>query len=115
MPSKRSDWLLGNIEPLLLYLINEQPMYGYQIIKELEKRSEGYFSFKEGTLYPVLHRLEKEGLIRGEWRVLESGRQRKYYNITDKGLEVLEERRGQWPKFFAAVAMITRLPLTDTR
>jgi len=96
-------------------MISDQPMYGYQIIKELEKCSEGYFSFKEGTLYPVLHRLEKEGLVRGEWHVLESGRQRKYYHITGKGLLVLEERRVQWPKFFAAVSMITKLPLTDTR
>ena len=114
MTSKR-DWLLGNIEPLLLYLLNEQPMYGYQIIKDLEERSQGYFRFKEGTLYPVLHRLEKDGLIRGEWGVLASGRQRKYYHITEKGLAVLEERHIQWREFFTAVAMITRLPLTDTR
>ncbi len=53
----------GNIEPLLLSLIGQQPMYGYQIIKELEKRSQGYFKFKEGTLYPVLHRLENAGLV----------------------------------------------------
>lgn len=114
MTSKR-DWLLGNIEPLLLYLINERPMYGYQIIKELEGRSQGYFKFKEGTLYPVLHRLEKDGLIRGEWRVLTSGRQRKYYHITEKGLVVLAERQGQWQEFFTAVAMITKLPLVETR
>lgn len=113
MVTKRRDWSLGNIEPLLLYLIKEQPMYGYQIVKELEGRSQGYFSFKEGTLYPVLHRLEKEALLRGEWRVLSSGRQRKYYHITEKGLAVMEERRGQWREFYTAVAMITRLPLTD--
>ena len=55
------ELLKGNTDSLLLWLINYQPMYGYQIIKELEKRSNGYFQFKEGTLYPALHRLEKAG------------------------------------------------------
>ena len=111
--SYQRELLKGNTDSLLLYLLSCQPMYGYQIIKELEGRSQGYFSFKEGTLYPVLHRLEKEGLISGEWRVLDSGRQRKYYSITEKGLAVMEERRGQWREFYTAVAMITRLPQTD--
>lgn len=107
---QKRDWLLGNIEPLLLYLTLEQPMYGYQIIRELEARSQGYFKFKEGTLYPVLHRLEKEGLIRGQWQVLPSGRQRKYYRITDKGRSVLVERQSQWREFFNAVDMVVQMP-----
>ena len=108
--AQRRDWLLGNIDPLLLYLTSQQPMYGYQIIKELETRSQGYFKFKEGTLYPVLHRLEKEGLIRGQWQILPSGRQRKYYHITDKGRSVLVERQSQWREFFNAVDMVVQMP-----
>ena len=60
MPSK-NELIKGSTDSLLLYLLGQQPMYGYQIIKELEKRSQGYFQFKEGTLYPALHRLEKAG------------------------------------------------------
>jgi DNA-binding PadR family transcriptional regulator len=81
-------------------------MYGYQIIKELENRSQGYFKFKEGTLYPALHRLEKSGLIEGTWKVLPNGQQRKYYNITDKGYDMLAKKRSGWNEFFNAVNMI---------
>jgi PadR family transcriptional regulator PadR len=81
-------------------------MYGYQIIKEIERRSQGYFKFKEGTLYPALHRLERAGLILGKWQVLHSGQQRKYYHITDKGLSTLVEKRGQWQDFLVAMNLI---------
>ena len=77
---QKRDWLKGDIESLLLYLIFQRPMYGYQIIKELEGRSQGYFKFKEGTLYPVLHRLERAGLIWGQWQTLPGSRRRKYYH-----------------------------------
>jgi len=87
-------------------------MYGYQIIKELEKRSQGYFKFKEGTLYPALHRLEEGGLIRGEWQTLPSGRQRRYYHITEKGLRSLVAKRGQWLDFLAAMNLIIQ-PATE--
>ena len=81
-------------------------MYGYQIIKELEKRSRGYFKFKEGTLYPVLHRLENMGLIASSWQELPGGRQRRYYNITDKGLRLLAVRKIEWRDFLAAMNLI---------
>ena len=81
-------------------------MYGYQIIKELEIKSQGYFKLKEGTLYPALHRLEKSGLILGEWQLLPNGRHRRYYYITDKGYQTLIAKRNQWQDFFAAMNMI---------
>ena len=102
----RQDLMKGNIDSLLLCLISQQPMYGYQIMKELEGRSQGYFKFKEGTLYPALHRLERAGLVIGRWQVLPSGQQRKYYHITDKGLFSLVEKRGQWQDFLAAMNLI---------
>ena len=98
--------LKGTAHSLLLCLLSQQPMYGYQIIKELEKKSAGYFKFKEGTLYPALHRLEKAGLITGKWQLLPNGRPRKYYHITDKGLRVLVEKRGEWHDFLAAMNLI---------
>ncbi len=100
------ELMKGNVDSLLLCLIGQQPMYGYQIIKELEKRSQGYFKFKEGTLYPALHRLERVGLVQGKWQVLPNGQQRKYYYITDKGLSTLIEKRGQWLDFLFAMNLI---------
>jgi PadR family transcriptional regulator PadR len=81
-------------------------MYGYQIIKELENRSQGYFKFKEGTLYPALHRLEKSGLIEGKWQILPSGQQRKYYSITEKGYDILLQKKSSWNEFFNAMNLI---------
>ena len=103
---QRPELMKGNVDSLLLCLIGQQPMYGYQIIKELNKRSQGYFKFKEGTLYPALHRLEKSDLIQGKWQVLPSGQQRKYYQMTEKGLATLVEKRGQWHDFLVAMNMI---------
>ena len=105
MPQRR-ELVKGNIDSLLLCLIAQQPMYGYQIIRDLDRRSQGYFKFKEGTLYPALHRLERAGLIVGRWQMLPSGQQRKYYHITDKGLSTLAERRGQWQDFLTAMNLI---------
>ncbi len=105
MPQRR-ELIKGSIDSLLLFLVGQQPMYGYQILKELEKRSQGYFKFKEGTLYPALHRLEKRGFILGRWQVLPNGRQRKYYHITEKGRLVLGERRSQWQEFLVAMNLI---------
>ncbi len=104
--AKRLELIRGNSDSLLLCLVGRQPMYGYQILKELAKRSEGYFEFKEGTLYPALHRLEKSGLVAGEWQMLPNGRQRRYYHITDKGQRVLAEKVSQWRDFLTAMNLI---------
>ena len=104
--AERYELMKGSADSLLLCLIGQQPMYGYQIIKELEKRSQGYFKFKEGTLYPALHRLEKAGLIAGKWQTLPSGRQRRYYYITDKGHRLQVMKRSQWLDFLTAMNLI---------
>jgi len=100
------ELLKGSTESLLLSLINRQPMYGYQIIKELERRSKGYFTFKEGTLYPALHRLEERELIIGRWERLATGQERRYYYITKKGQRALEEKVTEWRGFTRAVNSI---------
>jgi PadR family transcriptional regulator PadR len=94
-----ADLRKGSTQLLVLSLLAQEPMYGYQIAKELERRSEGYFDFKEGTLYPLLHRMEKEGLLRGEWQVVEKGPSRKYYSITPEGRKVLEKSAAEWTTF----------------
>jgi len=105
---QQNDLVKGSIDSLLLCLTGQRPMYGYQIIKELEDKSQGYFKYKEGTLYPALHRLEKAGLIAGKWEATSSGRQRRYYRITDKGSKILAEKRVQWLDFLSAMNMIIR-------
>ena len=103
---RKLELMKSSSEPLLLCLIGQQPMYGYQILKELDRRSDGYFKFKEGTLYPALHRLEKAGLVVGEWQILPSGRRRRYYNITGKGRQLLVTQRSQWQDVLTAMNLI---------
>jgi PadR family transcriptional regulator PadR len=100
------ELLKGSTDTLLLSLINFQPLYGYQIIKDLEKQSRGYFMFKEGTLYPALHRLEKAGLIKSQWQKLSNGQERRYYYITERGQQALIERLETWRDFYTAVNRI---------
>ena len=111
--AQRRELMKGSTDSLLLYLISQQPMYGYQIIKELERKSQGYFKFKEGTLYPALHRLERAGLILGKWQTLPSGRRRRYYYITDKGHRLLAVKRSQWQDFLTAMNMIIQTASTQ--
>lgn len=103
----QKELLKGNTDTLLLSLLSKQPMYGYLIVKELSKRSAGYFQFKEGTLYPALHRLEKEGLVEARWIQASSGQERRYYNMTPKGMKVLSERLEEWQRFSMALNSVT--------
>ena len=106
------ELLKGNTETLLLSLLADEAMYGYRIVKEMERRSSGYFQFKEGTLYPALHRLNEAGLVQGDWRDVESGVPRRYYTITAKGRTVLEERQTEWQRFSRAVNSVMLLQTT---
>ncbi|MCB0913621.1 MAG: helix-turn-helix transcriptional regulator [Propionibacteriaceae bacterium] len=95
--------LKGTIPLLVLHLLTQADMYGYQLIKSLEQISAGIFRFSEGTLYPVLHSLERDGLLRAYWRVSDVGRKRKYYAITDRGRRELGHRTAEWQTFTGAV------------
>ena len=108
----RRELLKGNTDTLLLSLLSIQPMYGYQIIKELKKRSNGYFKFREGTLYPALHRLEAAKLVRGSWDRLPSGKERRYYHLTEKGLRLLGEKIAEWQGFSSAVNLVMQPLIT---
>lgn len=93
------DLRTGSTAVMVLRLLAEKPMYGYQIVKELQQRSEGYFDLEQGTLYPTLHRLEKDGLVRSQWEVIAEGPSRKYYHITDLGQMELAKSARQWSDF----------------
>ena len=106
------ELLIGNTDSLLLCLISRRPTYGYQIVKELGERSNGYFQFKEGTLYPALHRLERDNLISGKWQILPNGQQRRYYYITERGQQVLANRLATWQDFSTAVKAVVQTEIT---
>jgi len=113
MTSYDRELLKGSTEGLVLSVISNGPTYGYELIRQLETRSggyfirsDGYFHFREGTLYPALHRMEKEGLIEGRWQTLQGGQERRYYYITPKGAEMLSRRRSIWSEFSTAVRSV---------
>lgn len=92
------ELIKGSTVTLILNTLKAEPMYGYGLIKNIEHRSNGIFLFKEGTLYPILHDLEKKDLIESFWE-MENGRRRKYYRITSKGLRELGTRENDWRLF----------------
>ena len=88
---------------LVMGLLSGGDMYGYQMIVELERRSDGTFSMKEGTLYPVLHGMEKDGLVDAYEPAAPTGRMQKYYHLTRKGKEALKTETQEWRQYSAAV------------
>lgn len=95
-----------SISMMLLKLLEERDMYGYEMIKELEAKSENVFSLKEGTLYPVLHTLETDGAIESYEKVAETGRIRKYYHITKNGTKILADKAKEWNTYQKAVNLV---------
>ncbi|AGL00003.1 PadR family transcriptional regulator [Desulfoscipio gibsoniae] len=100
------ELLKGSTVILILSLLERKHMYGYEIIKEIEKHSGGVFAFKEGTLYPILHSLESKGLVESYWTEAEGTRRRKYYRITDTGKLQLKEKKTEWAVFRSTVDKI---------
>jgi PadR family transcriptional regulator PadR len=97
------ELMKGSTVILVLTVLSRREKYGYELIKEIEHTSEGVFHLREGTLYPILHALESDGLVESSW-VGEAGtRQRKYYRITRQGRAVLRKKREEWASFRSAV------------
>ncbi len=93
----------GTLEMILLKLLSERQMYGYELVSTLERRGGEQFQLKEGTLYPVLYRLESAGLIEPRWETLERGVPRKYYRLTRPGTQQLRDLIKDWREFVGAV------------
>jgi len=90
------DLVAASATPLVLAILSEGESYGYAIIKRVDELSGGELQWTDGMLYPVLHRLERNGLVKASWGRSESGRRRKYYRLTDEGSEELANQRRQW-------------------
>jgi DNA-binding PadR family transcriptional regulator len=91
----------GSTPLLILSVLADGKKYGYQIMRELEQRSEGYFSMTAALLYPALHQLEQDELVESEWQDGQGKRQRKYYTITPKGRQALAADQAEWQNFVA--------------
>lgn len=100
------ELLKGCTVILILSLLERKSMYGYEMIKELQKKSNGVFEFKEGTLYPILHSLEANNFIESYWDVNEGVRKRKYYKITEAGKKEAKEKQQEWKVFTEAVGQV---------
>ena len=95
--------LSGSTPLLILSLLKNEDMYGYQMVAELARRSDETFFLKEGTLYPLLHTLEKQGWVHSYAKQTPSGRERKYYRLTDEGRAQLQYKEKEWQLFSAKI------------
>ena len=100
------EFLTGTVGVLILSLLTERAMYGYELVQEAELRSARTFQLKEGTVYPALHQMERAGLLKAAWRQSAAGRARKYYSLTAKGRRQAESKRRQWAGIFTAIRAI---------
>lgn len=89
----------GSTSLLVLQLLSERDMYGYELVREIEERSDNHLTMKEGSLYPGLHKLEKQTYIESYWKEQEKGPARKYYRLTEAGKEILVERTKEWIEY----------------
>lgn len=87
-------------EALILSSLQNEKKHGYELALDIEKKSDGLFKFNHGTLYPILHKLEKDGLINGTWKQEGPKRKRKYYSITSKGVKYFTAQKKEWKQFF---------------
>jgi DNA-binding PadR family transcriptional regulator len=95
---------------LILSVLAKEASYGYQIIQRINKEADGVFAWQEGTVYPVLYKLEKEGLLRAQWQQADTGRERKYYYITAKGRDALTTGAREWNAFHAVMMRLVEEP-----
>lgn len=95
----------GHLDLMLLAALDSGPRHGYAVIEHIRRSSGGHFDYPEGTVYPALHRLEAEGLLRSAWND-EGGRRRRIYEITARGRTALDGRRNQWERFAQSVSAV---------
>lgn len=99
-----SRLLWGVVEMLILEVLSREPNYGYEIVQRVLSDSDGYFELKEGSLYPALHRLERQKLLSSYWTESDAARRRKYYKLTRSGAKALAAKRKEWTQFARGVS-----------
>ena len=98
-----TELIKGTLSLLILSLLSRKSMYGYEITMTVREATNGTFEWKEGSLYPSLHKLEKDGLVCGQWQGKSGSRRRKYYELTQAGREVLAEKTKSWRQICQAI------------
>jgi PadR family transcriptional regulator len=99
----------GSTEMLILALVEDRPRHGYEIAKLIEERSDGVLQFHPASLYPLLYRMEKRGLIKGTWIEKAGQRRRRYYKLMPEGKKASNEQRQTWSDFFAALDRVAKI------
>jgi transcriptional regulator len=99
--------LKGSLPMLILHILSQGPSHGYQIAKQIKQRSRGVLDFKEGTLYPTLHHLEKQRLLE-VYDQEEKGRTRRYYRLTEAGRGMLMSERAEWDRYSRAIDLVLK-------
>ena len=105
-PSPAQEYLKGGLGLLILATLQDGPVHGYGLARTIESRTENALALREGTLYPALHALERDGLITAAWETPPGGRERKVYTLTEAGSRKLAEGRDGWQQFVIAVGRV---------
>jgi transcriptional regulator len=105
-PSDKTDLLQGTLDLLILQVAALGPVHGYAIAQRLNQISKEALQVQQGSLYPALHRLEKRGWLKAEWRAADSGREAKFYALTAAGRKRLEVERTEWDRLSQAIALV---------
>ena len=103
-----SDLIQGTLDVLILKSVATEPRHGWAIAKRIQAVSGDVLQIKQGSLYPALHRLENQGLIKAEWRMNETGREAKFYTLTKAGRAQLQAELSQWERLSAAIQLTLR-------
>ncbi len=107
-PRTSKELVAASSRPMVLSILTGGESYGYEILKQVRLLSGGRVEWSDGMLYPVLHRLERDGLIAGRWALTEQGRRRKYYRLTDRGRRQLARDRESWRAVHATLELLWR-------
>ena len=102
------DLVAASATPLILSILQEGQSYGYAIIGRVRELSNGRMQWTDGMLYPVLHRLEAQKLVKSRWSVSQTGRKRKYYRLTRRGMKVLQDSQSQWSLVYSTLRKLWR-------
>ncbi len=100
------DYLKGGLALLILATLQDGPAHGYALARTIERRTENALQLREGSLYPALHALERDGLIQSAWETPDKGRERKTYTLTESGTKKLTEWSAGWQQFVVAVGRV---------
>jgi PadR family transcriptional regulator, regulatory protein PadR len=109
-PTAKADILQGMLGMLVMRAVADEPLHGYALVHRLRLISGNRLHIPQGSLYPALHRLEHQGLLKGEWAPTQTGREAKFYRLTAKGRKRLETEMAEWRELSTAIALVLGTP-----